>query len=280
MTVAQLTETKPAQTASSHLGTSTECVQAGGSLSIFNSKITAVDPNYGGYAFFIANAKEFVMKNSEVEYAGFCFQTDFPGGLSVLATNATIENNVFTHNYRAICVATMFGWVQYPPFVTMANNTISYAYDGVVYDIGDVLGNKVSKIIHAGVFGSISSGYWRQYYLLANNSITQVWNGAIMLNCTEGTWVMNNLISSSDVGVLLSSRVANVKIFNNTILNCTKGICLFPGSNGTLIYHNNIINSPNSCDYGFNNWDYNGKGNYWSDYTLAIFSNEAPAIYF
>ena len=242
-------------------------VETGGTLYIFDSKITAADPNYGGYPFFVMNASEFVMKNSELHYAGSFFQTDFPGGLSVLATNATIENNVFTHNYRAICVDTMLGWIQNPPFVTIANNTISYAYDGVVYDIGDVLDNTVSKIIHAGVFGSISTQHWKQHYLIANNNITQVWTGAIMLNWTEGTWVMNNTISGSDIGVLLLLRVTNARITNNTILNCTKGICLFPESNSTLIYHNNIINSPNSCDLGSNSWDYNGKGNYWSDYT-------------
>ena len=54
---------------------------------------------------------------------------------------------------------------------------------------------------------------------------------------------------------------------NNTILNCAGGIYLAEESNGTLIYYNNIINSPNSCDYGSNSWDYNGEGNYWSDYT-------------
>ena len=168
-------------------------VQSGGSLYIFNSKITAADPNYGGYAFGIINATDFVMKDSELHYAGYCFQTDFAGGLSVLATNATIDNNVFTHNYRAIWVGSMAAFVQYHPLVTVANNTISHSYDGIVYSMeGDVLGNAVSKIINAGVFGSLSGQWLRQYYFLANNNITQVWTGAIMLNWTEGTWVMNN----------------------------------------------------------------------------------------
>jgi parallel beta-helix repeat protein len=135
---------------------------------------------------------------------------------------------------------------------------------------------------------------WRQYYLLANNNISQVWTGAIMLSGTEGTWVTNNRISDIDIGILLLSGVNNARIgdntisgawrwaieispsessshgnilANNTILDCTKGIYLSPESNDTLIYGNNMINSPNSSDLGSNVWDYNGGGNYWSDYT-------------
>jgi len=268
-------------------------VEAGGSLYIYDSKITAADPSYGGFSFFVTKAKEFVMMNSVLSYSGFCFQTDFPGGLSVLATNATIENNTCVHNYRGIWIGTMLGWVQYPPFVAIANNTVSYSYDGIVYDTGDVLGNTVSKIIHTGIFGSLSSQMWRQYYVLANNNISQVWTGAIMLSGTEGTWVTNNRISDIHIGILLLSRVTNARIAdntvsdawrwaieispsessshgnilaNNTILDCTKGIYLSPESNDTLLYRNNIINSPNSSDLGSNSWDYNSEGNYWSDY--------------
>ena len=278
-------------------------VQAGGSLYIFNSKITAFDPNYGGYPFLVTKANEFVMKNSEVEYAGFCFQTDFPGGMSVLATNATIENNTFAHNYRGIWVSSQLGWVQYPPFVTITNNTVTCSYDGIVYDTGDVLGNTVSKIIHTGIFGSLSGQWWRQYYFLANNSVTQVWTGAIMLSGTEGTWVTDNRIWDIEMGILLLSSVNNARIAdntisdawrwaieispsesssqgnilaNNTILDCTKGIDLSPESNDTLIYGNNIINSPNSSDLGSNVWDFNSGGNYWSDY-IGIDANEDGA---
>jgi parallel beta-helix repeat protein len=231
------------------------------------------------------------MKNSELRYAGFCFQSDFPGGLSALATNATIENNTFTHNYRAIWVSMQ---VQYPPFVTIANNTISYSYNGIVYYMGDVINNTISKIIHAGIHGGISSQWWRQHYFLTNNNITQVWSGAIILDGTLGTWVMNNRISSSEEGILLFSSVANGRIdnnvindtwrwaikiskseysspanfvANNTILNSAGGIYLAEGSGDTTLYRNNIIDSPNSNDLGSNIWDYNSEGNYWSDYS-------------
>jgi parallel beta-helix repeat protein len=246
-------------------------VEAGGSLYIFNSRITALDPDYGGYAFFVVNANEFVMKNSELHYAGFCFQTDFPGGLSFMATNTTIENNVFTHNYRGI----YGGWFQKPQFSRIANNTVSYSYDGIVSD-KDVLDNRISKIISAGAYAGPNDAH------IEGNNISRVWTAAIMLNWAyyfPPTMVLNNTISSSEVGILLFSKVAKVSLIdntisdvwrwaikiskseyslpanilaNNTILNCAGGIYLAEGSQDTLIYHNNIINSPNSRDLGFN----------------------------
>ena len=260
-------------------------VEAGGSLYIYDSKITAADPNYGGYPFFVMKANEFVMKNSELHYAGSCFQTDFPGGLSLLATNTTIENNVFTHNYRAIYA----GWFQKAQFSRIANNTILYSYDGIVSD-KEVLNNRISKIINAGVYAGPNDSH------IAGNDISHVWTAAIMLNWAgheTPTTVMTNTISSSEMGILLYSKVTEVSVVNNTIndvsrwaikiskseysspanvvanntiFNCASGIYLAEGSLGTLIYRNTIIDSPNSSDLGSNVWDYNGEGNYWSDY--------------
>jgi parallel beta-helix repeat protein len=262
-------------------------VETGGSLYIFNSRITAADPRYGGYSFFVTDAKEFVMKESELNHAGFCFQGDFPGGLSVLTTNTTIENNIFKHNYRAICVG---GPSLSTIFSRIANNTISYSYEGVMCSEGYLVNNTISKIVNVAV----SAG--SPIRVLADNSIFDVWKQAILVCHTypdKPPAVVNNTISNGEAGILIDRWVnglsvtgnlfsslrqfaiqvseseyespANI-ITNNTMLNCAGSIYLAEGSLGTLLYHNNIINSSNSCDYGSNSWDYNGEGNYWSDY--------------
>jgi len=261
-------------------------VDSGGSMYIYNSTITAADPKYGGYNFNVANAYEFVMKNSELRYCGSCFQTDFPGGLVVGGAKVTIENNIFAHNYRGVWVGAV---------ISMVNNKISYSYDGIV-DNQNVIGNNtILKIIHAGIFGGDGAAF------VENNNITHVWAGAVMLNKANRLTVINNSITSSEVGVLLFTSVsqlgdnnitvvnnrisdawrwaiqvtgsehrsAAIVVANNTISSCAGVIYLSPGSHDTLVYHNNMINSPDSSDLGSNNWDngYPSGGNYWSDYT-------------
>jgi len=260
-------------------------VDPGGSMYIYDSIITAADPRYAGYDIHVFEAKEFVMKNSELHYAG----------LESVETNTTIENNVFAHNYRGIKV-------QGPNLrCRIANNIITYSQVGIVSDTGYISNNTISKMISAGVLAGPNG------VQIIGNNISHVWGGAMILQWTHGLVpsAINNTISNSEVGMLIFAgggpgglfgfrvvnnvisdtqrgaiqilpnvyapptnvTLLNCVVTNNTILNSAGGIYLATGTQNLLIYHNNMINSPNSSDLGSNDWDYKGEGNHWSDYT-------------
>ena len=132
--------------------------------------------------------------------------------------------------------------------------------------------------------------------IIVNNTITGV---DIMLIHTSSTNIANNTILNSLYPVILHGST-NSSIENNTISKCIEyAISLQPrygggevGSDNNLIrgnnildtwkggisisagnrnriYHNNFISyRQHARDYGYGNyWDYEGEGNYWSDYT-------------
>jgi len=89
--------------------------------------------------------------------------------------------------------------------------------------------------------------------------------------------IVNNLVERHDRwGIVVGSGNGAVADGNFIIGNTIKGnsqagegIRIQVSSNDNLVYYNNIVNNPLSArDDGNNNrWDYDSKGNYWSDYT-------------
>jgi len=266
-----------------------------GSMYIYNSTITAVNPKYGGYPFLVSNAKEFTMRNSRLHYCGYSFGADQPGGLAIWGepythgTNVTMENNVFTHNYRGVWVAPGG-----ESSIRIVNNTISYSYDAIVSG-GVVLGNTISKIIHAGIFGADDRG-------VRNNNISYVWMGGIISGFGPPSLIVSNIISNSEVGILLLNRakeaggvslVNNIikdawrwaiqisqeypspnVVRNNTLLSCAGGIYLTQGSCDNLIYENNIT----ANDIGIVLWNSSNNSIYHNNFvnnTLQVYTENS-----
>ena len=277
-------------------------VDAGASLFIYNSTITASDPMFGGYQIHLRDAKQFVMRDSEIHDGGWGFSIDHAAVVcSKLeewsapeeSPRIMIENNLFSHNYYSICILT-------PGDDRVVNNTISYTYMGILTNVAIVDGNRISNVIHAGLVGGDGGDFDPNRSLprpvFENNIISNCWGAGIRLNKFMKLAAKNNTISDCDEGISASTawmlpnnamisgneitrskswglrikvyenHPAKITVIDNSLVNCGKGIFLEPMTYGVLLYHNSIINSPNSTDLGDSTWDFGGEGNYWSEY--------------
>jgi hypothetical protein len=281
-------------------------LQPGASLYIYNSTITSAIQLFGGYQIRAEQPREFVVKDSIIEYSGGGYAGDWAAVVSGnwggedQWSNVTVENNLFRHDYTALALFS-------PGDALVVNNTIEHSYCGLFTTIAAAYDNRISNVIYAGLYGygGMSGGegvYWWWPHF-ENNTISDSWGvGIILGQPPEGLPVRHNTITDSEEGIRISSGDCggwsgcgsnNATIVGNTIAHSTdwalrvkiyeahpadilvtdneiedngRGICLEPGAHGVTIYHNNIINSPNSTDRGSNIWNSDEEGNYWSDY--------------
>lgn len=92
---------------------------------------------------------------------------------------------------------------------------------------------------------------------ITNNKIVNVW-----------TKPENKVLGRDGKGLFVYNSAYNT--INNNIIDTTEiGIHLTAGSENTSVYGNSFINNPTQVKYVSNKkqeWSYEGKGNYWSNY--------------
>lgn len=106
-------------------------------------------------------------------------------------------------------------------------------------------------------------------YSSSNNSIySNVISNSIdgiFIDSSDNNAISGNAILENFDGLYLRSSGSNVISGNNILNNYIYGIKL-AFSTGNTIYHNNFNNTIQVSNGLPNSWDYDGEGNYWSDY--------------
>jgi len=167
----------------------------------------------------------------------------FNNGISILLSNATVENSMISSN-GLYGVSILDG-----ENVNLFNNTITLDMgDGIhsnnycVNCLLNVTGNTITFNLSGIILQSMNNSF-----ISKNNVLTNIQKGIGVYKSTYVLIDLNN-ITSNEVGVDLG------------------------GSTNSLIHHNNFLyNSVQALDNetGRNRWDvgYASGGNYWSDYT-------------
>jgi len=124
-------------------------------------------------------------------------------------------------------------------------------------------GNEIShnRIINNndGIHFELSSGN-----VISDNIISSNNNDGIFL-CLSSDLVSRNTITNNDDGIDLFMSSDNV-ISDNIISSNNNGIRIDSTRGDNVVYHNNFNNINQVKSESTNFWDYDGEGNYWSDY--------------
>ena len=172
-------------------------------------------------------------------------------------------------------------------------------------DTNNIVNNKISNCseytIHLDassndrLYGNLISNSSHGIYLdncnninISNNNVTTTDYYGIHLDQSDNSFIKNNyIINNSGDGIYLNSINCDIfdnilddnqrgiyligssnMIINNSFINSSaSGIFSLFGSKNNIIYQNRFINNGKSAqDNGDNQWFYENKGNYWSDY--------------
>jgi parallel beta-helix repeat protein len=202
---------------------------------------------------------------------GWSIDASSANGIDIRNTTAYfVVRNCLVENGGGTCYGIYLDNVIYG---RIENDTCEHSRDGIYLSRSsyDTLINNNTVFNSDGIILIDSSFY--------NNLINNVCKcnssqGILLSFASKNNLINNYLTNNGDDGIEFSHAYNNT-IENNTCENNAYGIYLDLSSNNTFIFNyllNNRVN--NAYDDGTNNWDNDGKGNYWSDWQAPDVNND------
>ena len=180
----------------------------------------------------------------------------------IRASNVTVKYFTITMGWGAyygsgIQVESVSGTV-------ICDNNINDSLRGisVYYSVNtNVSNNFINGSYFDGIYLRSSSNN-----IISNNTVSSNKYG-ITFDSSDGNIVSGNVIYRNDFNGIILFYSKNNVFCNNIINKNNNGITLILSSTGNILYRNNFYsNKQQVYTDSINAWDYDGEGNYWSDY--------------
>ncbi len=125
-----------------------------------------------------------------------------------------------------------------------------------------LIGNRISGIADWAIgLGESSNNR------ISNNTLSNSWGGINLYRSSQNSIAGNRISQPSEWGLVFDSESYINTVTGNTIAYAPTGVFLKESTGGNLFHHNNFVNNAvQAWDFGNNQWDSEGRGNYWSEY--------------
>ena len=222
---------------------------------IENNRIIKSNSNgiYVDGAFFATVKNNFITSSRKIQYGN--------RGYGIYLWNA--QYGVFEKNYITRFIGGFY--VVSSPNTYLLKNIIIHDYYGThyMYSNNDIVaGNFVKDTIDGLAL------MYSKHIFAALNTIVNAKHKGFLFNQVFYDTIVNNVVINCHKGMDLYDTVYN-KIVHNLVIHNKIGMHIWGGSFPNTVYDNSFINNVFQVKFLAHNdvyWDYNKKGNYWSDY--------------
>ena len=218
----------------------------------------------GEQPVFNITASDVTISGFTIETKNYTNTTYCATGINICGDNCLITGNNIVGTYQGIFCSVQSN------LAIIQNTILSTQKEGIRICGGSNNTISDNTIALCGQSGIALDGFGDT---ITDNQLLSNYRG-LGLGAPYSLIFGNNFSGNSESGLYMAS--SNSTIAANNMTNCKYGIYFtsyFAAPNNNTLYSNNIINNTQaagtSSTFNIQIWDYNGQGNYWSDYNPA-----------